>query len=424
MKYLIILLILLLPVIAVKGQTEDAIFNKDIAGVKFFPKGNMTGYPVIKLNSTEQLELHFDDLSATYKMLYYSFELCNADWSPTNLMTMDYVKGFQSNRILNYRNSGIVQTRYMHYEALLPERASMPAKSGNYILKVFENNNNRQPLFVRRFLVVDSKLPVKATLMPALSSTNYLNNQRIQVSINTTTVPNINVLSPTDFKLVVMQNNSWVTAKYTNRPTIYRGNYFEYNSDALSFEAGQEWRWVDLRTYRLRGDRIQQIKDEANGINVYLKPDGERTNQLYYFFQDINGSFILENQDNLNPYWQSEYAHVHFTYVPPGNKAMRGANLYVYGELTGYGLNESSLMDFNESEGVYEKTLYLKQGYYNYGYMLKNEGRDQGPTLALTEGNSAITENNYTVLVYYRAFGARSDELIGYTSLNSLQSRN
>ena len=37
----------------------------------------------------------------------------------------------------------------------------------------------------------------------------------------------------------------------------------------------------------------------------------------------------------------------------------------------------------------------------------------------VTEGNWYETENQYTILIYYRPFGARYDQLIGVKSLSS-----
>ena len=35
-------------------------------------------------------------------------------------------------------------------------------------------------------------------------------------------------------------------------------------------------------------------------------------------------------------------------------------------------------MEFNTEKGVYEKTLYLKQGYYNYSYVTLEAGQESG----------------------------------------------
>ena len=82
-------------------------------------------------------------------------------------------------------------------------------------------------------------------------------------------------------------------------------------------------------------------------------------------------------------------------------------------------------MVFNPDKGAYEGTLLLKQGYYNYSYIsVDAREKDRGHfSFSNTEGNYNNTENNYTILVYYKAFGARSDELIGYTQMNTLPMR-
>jgi hypothetical protein len=141
---------------------------------------------------------------------------------------------------------------------------------------------------------------------------------------------------------------------------------------------------------------------------------------LYVYNRDINGIYTIENRDNANPYWQSDYAWTHFTFIPPGNRAYEGRSVYLFGELTNFEQNDLSRMEFNEEKGIYEKALYLKQGYYNYSYVTRTDNKsDLQPSLENTEGNYWGTENTYMVLVYFRPFGARADELIGYARINS-----
>ena len=64
--------------------------------------------------------------------------------------------------------------------------------------------------------------------------------------------------------------------------------------------------------------------------------------------------------------------------------------------------------------------LLLKQGYYSYNFVTKDErNRQAKPDFSLTEGNYWETENDYTILFYYRSFSGRYDELIGISSINS-----
>lgn len=409
----------------VKAQLPDHIYKSNIHSVQLYNYGDIYSYPMIKLNSNDQLELHFDDTDADVKNYYYSFQLCNADWAGSGLQPYDYIRGFQTNRITTYRNSSLVNTRYTHYQATIPERNSAPTRSGNYLLKVFINDDTSHMVFTKRFLVVDSKTSVGAQVQQPFNSQVFKTHQRLQVSVSTANA-RLNTFSPQDLKVVLVQNNVWSTALMINRPTIFRGNYYEYSDeDATTFAAGKEWRWIDLRSLRLMSDRMQHIVDTGNRTDVYVKPDGERGRQVYVYYRDLDGIYTIENIDGNNPFWQADYAYVHFTFFPAGNRPYEGKSVYLFGELTDYSQDDASRMIFNEERGGYEKTLFLKQGYYNYSYVTLTDKKSENNTVSFenTEGNYWGTENSYMILVYYRPFGARADELIGFTKLSSVFQR-
>jgi len=418
-----IILFFLLSALAGSSQLPDHIYKPNIHTVKLYKAGDIYSYPVLTLNSGEQLELHFDDMDADVKYYYYSFQLCNADWTPANLQTFDYTRGFQSNRITTYRNSSTVETRYTHYQAYFPERNSGPTKGGNYLLKVFLNDDTSKLVFTKRFLVVNPKASVSAQVMQPFNPILFRTHQRVQVAVSTAS-GQINAFSPQDLKVVIIQNNIWASSSVIDRPTIFRGNYYEYSDEEnTSFPAGKEWRWIDLRSLRLMSERMVKLidSDTSKQVDVYVKADGERNQQIYVYYRDVNGIYTIENRDNPNPLWQSDYAWVHFTFIPPANRAYEGKSIYIFGELTNYEQNEASRMIFNEEKGIYEKALYLKQGFYNYSYVTLTDKKQTGvqPSLENTEGNFWGTENGYMVMVYFRPFGARADELVGFTSVNS-----
>jgi hypothetical protein len=81
-------------------------------------------------------------------------------------------------------------------------------------------------------------------------------------------------------------------------------------------------------------------------------------------------------------------------------------------------------MGYNSTKGVYEKTFYLKQGYYSYTYVTRDsKNKNSNAQTEQTDGNYWETENDYTVLIYYRSLSGRHDELIGVANVNSLGSR-
>ena len=79
-------------------------------------------------------------------------------------------------------------------------------------------------------------------------------------------------------------------------------------------------------------------------------------------------------------------------------------------------------MTFNPQKGIYELQMLMKQGFYNYKYVVV----DQNNTLSegSISGDFDETENNYKVLVYYRDLGARYDKIIGLGEANSVQITN
>ena len=402
------------------AQIPDHVYRSNIRSVTLTRYADIYSYPVMMLNSADQFELHFDDMDNDVKNYYYTYLLCNADWTPSTLFAFDYIRGFQNVRISDYRNSSIAITRYTHYAAVLPDRNCVPVRSGNYLLEVFLDGDTSKIVFTKRFLVVDNRSSITADIQQPFNAQWFQKYQKVSVGVTLNST--VNVFNQNDVRVVLIQNFAWPTALYLNRPNIFRGNYFGYNDEAItSFPAGKEWRWIDLRSLRLMTDRMQRLDKNKLVTDVFVKPDGERLQQPYLYYRDLNGLFTIENADNVNPYWQGDYAYVHFSYFPPANRPYEGKNIYIYGELTGYGISDSTKMSFNADRGAYEKTLFLKQGYYNYSYVTITDNRNgENFSIANTEGNYWATENNYMVLVYYHQFGSRADELIGFTSLNSL----
>ena len=74
-------------------------------------------------------------------------------------------------------------------------------------------------------------------------------------------------------------------------------------------------------------------------------------------------------------------------------------------------------MTYNPDTYKYECKAYLKQGYYNYTYILVDKNNPSVRTEL--EGNYYETENAYTILVYYKSFTDRSDQLIGIANIDS-----
>ena len=91
---------------------------------------------------------------------------------------------------------------------------------------------------------------------------------------------------------------------------------------------------------------------------------------------------------------------------------MYGGDIYLDGDFTQHQFTDANRMRYNPASGLYELSMMLKMGSYNYQYLWLPDGS----TTALTgpiEGNHYHTVNEYLSLVYYRPVGQRYDRLGG-----------
>lgn len=424
MKKWLFCILLLCVAAQVQAQgNADVVRMPGISGIKVFLRGDQMAYPIINLNSADQVELHFDDVEGRVKNYYAAFELCNADWTPANLSTFDYIKGFSNVRLNQYRISSVAFTRYTHYQAMLPDRNSVPTKSGNYLLKIFLDGDTSKLAFTRRVLVVDRQADIAAQILQPFNSELFRTHQKVQFAVSKS---QMNIVNPQQqVTAVILQNDRWDNAITGLKPTFIKGNMLEFNTENEAvFPGGKEFRWVDLRSFRFRGQHVAKTTYDRNQTEVFVEPDAERSTQRYINFKDYNGHFFIASTNSDNPWWQGDYGNVHFTFVPTNNQPYPNKNVFLVGQFNAYNMNDTAAMQYNANLGVYEKTMFLKQGYYSYTYVTKDAGNRNGKaSVERTDGNSWETENDYTILIYYRSLAGRHDELVGVANINSLNSR-
>ena len=398
------------------AQMTDAVYKENIQAVRFHMYGDQSSLPLYKINSGDQLELNFDDLDANVKNYYYSFQLCDYDWNPVQFSPFLYTKGFTQQRIATYRYSSIALTKYTHYQAILPDRSTSLTMSGNYILKVFLDGDTSKLAFTRRMLVLDQKASIGGQITQPFTPQLFKTHQKVLFNAN---INGINTFSAAQqVRVVILQNNRWDNAIKDIKPTFVRSNTLEYSMENnLVFAAGKEWRWLDLRSLRLQSDRVQKAEYKKAATDMYLFTDADRSAQRYVYFRDLNGMYLVETYETINPYWQGDFATIHFSLAAPGGVAYADKDIYLAGQFTNYEFSDKTRMVFNAEKGVYECTAFLKQGYYNYTYIAIDKSN---PAIRRDlEGDYWETENSYTILMYYKSFTDRTDQLIGVGKVNS-----
>ncbi len=418
--FIIVFVAIMTTPVLVHAQVPDSIYKSNIQTVRLFKPGNQLSFPFINLNSNDLLELHFDDLDADVKNYYYTWQLCNFDWSPSDMMQMEYLSGFSQNRITDYKFSSVSLIRYTHYRVLLPQSNNYPKKSGNYLIKVFLDGDPSRIVFTRRVMVVNSQAIVAGNIVQPTTPQFFRKYQKVIFNVDMKGINTFN--APQQVKVVLLQNFRWDNAMVDVKPTFIRGNSLEFNSELSGvFPAGREWRWLDLTDFHLQSDRVASADYNKKSTDIFLRTDRSLENEPYMYYQDLNGMSQVRAIRGIDPFYEGDYATVYFSYYPGKEGKLMNKDLYLYGQLTNYEFTDSLRMVYNENKGIYETRLMLKQGYYDYTYLSRDLS---DPTKAsMLDGDYYDAENVYTILVYYRPFGARADELIAVSMLDSRRDR-
>lgn len=399
---------------------EDFTYKKNIKTVFLHKDGFELAMPVIALNSDSKLKLSFDDLDGDIKEYKYTVIHCDAYWKPTDALKSEYITGFENDFIENYKYSFNTLQRYTHFELIFPGENMQLTKSGNYLLKVFIDDNEENVVLTRRFMIYEPKLNIKASIHGAtnLDDRNY--KQEIDFTINTA---NYNISDPYEnLKIVITQNGRWDNAIKALKPKMVNGDILDYNYDDKNvFSGGNEFRKFDFRSLRYVIDPVLKIDYDSSHFHVILKNDYKRTYEVYITNQDINGNRLIKTYDGQNDATESDYAYVHF--FLPYNVPIVHGNLYILGALTDWQFSEENKLKYNYQKKGYELSLYLKQGFYNYQYVLLENGKNTGDETFI-EGSHFETENDYTIYVYYREPGSYFDKIIGIEKVNSIHGRN
>ncbi len=415
MRFILIFILFPLSVVAQQLRYEDYVYVPEIKAVQCYNSSQEQSFPAIPLNSGIGLRLSFDDISGTPQNIFYSIEPCTPEWKPANLQQLEYMEGFAEDRIANYQFSYNTLQKYVHYELQFPNENMRPTISGNFLLKVYKNNDPNQLLFTRRFLIVENIVPIGIALVQSPVVDERFKKHKIDFTIN---IPkNYQINNPfSDLRIVVMQNNRWDNCQYTTKPLFIRDNQLIYSQNESNiFDAGNEFRKFDMRSLRYQSERVGKIKiDTLN--EVFLVYDIAKTFDRYVFLNDFNGNYFVRVQEFNNPPVEADYAWVNFTlrYSP----VFTDGDVYITGKLTDWQYTSANKMQYDYAAQAYRGKLYLKQGVYDYQYVLLPK-TSKKPDITITEGQRFETENEYTVYVYHQAVGANYFRIVGVNSLKS-----
>ncbi len=381
----------------------------NIKSVLFYVNEQTTSLPIVPIN--ESITLRFDDLNADDSTYYYTVERANADWEKSDLFQADYMDGYDDIRIRDFSYSVGTLQSYIQYRLELPNTQTRLKKSGNYVLKIWDDARNL--ILQKRFVIVDEAISIGVRVKRAQDLDTFQSHQSVQMSLIT---DGLNLRVPEEqLRVFVAQNQQWQTWRSAGKATYTLGNKLEFNyKPETLFAAGNEYHFFETQDIRGGGGNVAYVLRDDVFVSV-LTPQWVRAGRPYTYAPDINGDFRINTFQGVNPHTESDYSKVVFSLF--AEDFLFDAAHYVVGDFNQHIKSDENKLRYNAETERFETTLLLKQGIYNYKFV--STDYDGNTYNNLISGSYWPTENTYWAFVYFRPIGARCDELIAVGSSNS-----
>ena len=398
-----------LPVIAQSQINISRIYNNTIKTVELRNPLDQFAPPVLVLGvGNSQLTCSFDDLKGSIRRYAYTATLCNSDWTKSSLWPNEYITGLSEDRINDAKSSFGTRIAYTHYTFQFPTSSMQFSKSGNYLLKVYEENNPDNILFTLRFYVVEPMTSITGTVKKSSSVEQSDTFQEVDFQVKT----NSYLIDPRSNVYAYILQNGREDNALRLRPKQVIGSVIDFNYDngENTFAAGNEFRRFNLSSVRNAMDHVSGITVIGDTAHALLMGDKPRAFSNYLSDNDINGNFMPNTIDYQNTNTEAEYVMVKF-FLKLSIPVAKG-KIVVVGRFCQWDPAAGFVMKYVPSLNGYVGEGLLKQGYYDYMYLYYPEENKPGLT-SLIEGDYSETQNEYQIYVYYHKPGEVYDRLIG-----------
>ena len=395
-------------------QSNKNNFSDIVKTVKLTNTTNELLDPVILLGSSEKLELSVDILGSDIKSLAYTFIHCDSNWNITKINQFEYLDGFNHNYINDYQTSFNTLIDYTHYSVNFPNENVNFIKSGNYVILIYDYELD-EPVATKRFMVYENILDIKTIVKKSNLAKNRFDKQIVEFTVQNHFQNQIE--NPhSDLRIIVQQNDDWNSTKKDIKPSFINNKIIEFNNlDDFAFMGGYEFNDFDLKSVRYFGKNIKNIKrtmvNKSDMILFELFDDYVFKSTHYDFRYDLNGKYVTSVSENKNKNNEAEYVIVEFKLT----SEKIDEDIYLFGELTNWDIIEEAKLNYDYDSKRYVGRLLLKQGYYNYKYVLLNNNN----VIENLDNNFHETRNQYSIYVYYKPIWQDYESLIGVAKNNS-----
>ncbi len=393
---------------------KDVVYKNTIKTVQFYREGWQLSYPFFHMDDDIHLILSFDELGNTINNYSYKIIHCTKDWAESPIFWNEYLENMPVEETMEYEYSINTTFDYIHYELKIPNENIRFKISGNYALIVYEDYDENNIVLVRRFMIYENQVHLKAHFEKPRKGEMIKKGQELELELN---LGSYHVTDPhSEVQINITQNYDWNTLREITAPTFVKPGVLEYNlNDNLIFYGRDEFNHMDIKSTRYVSDRVDSIEFINPYYHVYLLPDKTDPYRLYFYDIDINGKYQIRKQEGRDQDLEPDYVYVHFIFEEENPEL----NIHLSGYFTCWNIGDDSRLEYKVQKKRYEKIMLIKQGYYNYRYVCVDESQ-RYIDCQLEEGNYFETENDYFFMIYHTSPVMNYDRLIGFKIANTL----
>ncbi|HRK73571.1 MAG TPA: DUF5103 domain-containing protein, partial [Rhodothermales bacterium] len=375
-----------------------------IASIQLYAGTDQTQAPIIRLNSDEFLQLHFDVLSHDARPLsvYFFHEDVTGK---RDLQPIEYMRLAREDVVLETQPSNHARTPYTHYRYVFPNEKIQFRVSGRYTIRATEQGRPEDIRFERTFFVHENmaQLSNEAKFIQGKRRGGFDFWPELVVALPDHFAANVHDLTVCGYEHTL--KHPTICYKEPRLNFFPRITYGPNRNEA--FAVTWDRRVLDLRRLQ-NGGKIEQVNRSlspfkvkliAEDYNQDLYSDGGRTygNPIYGAHDVPTGAETL----------QAEYVDVEFRFIPVLKTALPSP-VFLLGDFNEWQKDDTYKMTWSVEEQVYTIVLRLKQGLFEYRYHIDDPAFD--PRQISPWFNHAL---RWQTLVFFRDAFLGSDRLLG-----------
>lgn len=400
---------------ALADDTATRIADPSFRSLKVQVADDFFAPPVIELGGDRQITVTFDRMREDRDFLRYRLVHCNADWTPSMLVESEYLDSFNDIPIDDYAFSNNTFIHFTNYRIAFPNENVNPLVSGNYLLQVYDESEPENVLLQARFGVCEPVMEISGSADAHTDRGVNSDWQQLTLNVDATQA---GVRDLYNDVIVTVEQNIMPDGVVTLRhPQRVEGTQLKYEHlQPLIFRAGNEYHRFETVRADYPGLNVDSVKYVGPGYHAWLRPDRPMRERQYAYDQTQNGRFIVREYNASDSDLGADYVTVHFTLQMP---QLIDAEVYIDGELSQGAPGERFRMSYDRDSQAYRAEVPLKQGSYNYRYLVVDPKGERDPYFI--DGDKHETRNQYTVKTYHRHPGSRYDRLVGAAVIDAFR---